>query len=105
MRVLVTGATGSAARSVLQEALQGVDRLYPAPAPATAQRVVAAARDAGVSRVVDLSGEDAGWYVDTVLAGSAAGGAARTPVVRELLGRPATTFARWARQHAGEFRG
>ncbi|WP_432524738.1 NAD(P)H-binding protein [Kineococcus sp. SYSU DK006] len=214
---------------VLQEALQDVDRLYLAPSPATAQRVVTAARRAGVSRVVDLSGEleswwgavaaaveaggvpwthlwpgdfmenallwapqvrehgsvrepwpqaasapvamddvaavaaalllgeghegracsltgpqvltrremvavlgralgrevpfvqvdreeaiaalaasageDAGWYVDTVLAAFAAGGASTTSVVPELLGRPATTFAQWAQQHAGDFGG
>ena len=213
--------------SVLREALRGVDRLYLAPAPATAQRVVRAARGAGVSRVVDLSGEpeswwgsvaaaveagavpwthlwpgdfmenallwapqvrehgsvrepwpgaasapvamediaavaaevllgeghqgraytltgpqvltrrelaaalgralgrevpfvqvrreeavavlaasmgeNAGWYVDTVLAGFAAGGASTTGAVREVLGRSATTFERWAHQHAGEF--
>ncbi|WP_432514230.1 NmrA family NAD(P)-binding protein [Kineococcus sp. SYSU DK001] len=269
MRVLVTGATGSVGRrvvdhllargaaqvraltvdpvraalpaqvevvhgsvtrpSVLAEALRGVDRLYLAPAPATAERVVTAARRAGVERVVDLSGEleswwgpvaaaveaggvpwthlwpgdfmenallwapqvrahgtvrepwpqaasapvavddiaavaaevllgeghegrahaltgpqvltrrelaaalgralgrevpfvrvdreeavavlavsageDARWYVDTVLAGFAAGGASATSVVPDLLGRPATTFARWAQQHADAFRG
>ncbi|WP_432493141.1 NAD(P)H-binding protein [Kineococcus auxinigenes] len=269
MRVLVTGATGSVGRlvvdhllargapqvraltvdperaalpaqvevvrgtvtqpSVLREALRGVDRLYLAPAPATAQRVVTAARRAGVRRVVDLSGEpdswwgsvaaaveaggvpwthlwpwdfmenallwapqirehgtvrepwpqaasapvamddiaavaaavllgeghegrahtltgpqvltrrelaaalgralgrevpfvqvgrqeaiavlaastgeNAGWYVDTVLAGFAAGGASTSSVVQEVLGRPATTFARWAHQHADDFRG
>ncbi|WP_026360898.1 SDR family oxidoreductase [Amycolatopsis nigrescens] len=48
-------------------------------------------------------GEYARWYVDG-MAELAAHPQQPTATVRELTGRPATTFAAWAVQHAGEFR-
>ncbi|MGD9990745.1 NAD(P)H-binding protein [Pseudonocardia sp.] len=43
-------------------ALDGVDRMYLAPDPATASAVTAAAARAGVGRIVDLSGEHESWW-------------------------------------------
>ncbi|WP_432564650.1 SDR family oxidoreductase [Kineococcus sp. SYSU DK003] len=108
MKVLVTGATGSVGRLVvdrllargatdvraltndprraqlpagvevvtgtvwqpetLRAALSGVDRLYLPSAPATTRRVVAAARAAGVERIVDLSGEPTTWWGEVAAA-------------------------------------
>jgi uncharacterized protein YbjT (DUF2867 family) len=46
----------------LAAALDGVDRMYLAPAPETARDVVAAAGRAGVRHIVDLSGEPESWW-------------------------------------------
>ncbi|HEU5110867.1 MAG TPA: NAD(P)H-binding protein [Micromonosporaceae bacterium] len=46
----------------LPAALDGVDRMYLAPTPDTVREVVAAARRAGVRRIVDLSGEPQSWW-------------------------------------------
>ncbi|WP_369070338.1 NAD(P)H-binding protein [Kineococcus terrestris] len=62
-------------------------------------------RDEAVEALAAAMGEDAAWYVDTVLAGFAEGGAAATTVVQEVTGRPATTFEEWARRNADAFRG
>ncbi len=48
-------------------------------------------------------GGNAGWYVDTVLAGFAAYPASTTATVREVTGREATSFARWAADNAARF--
>lgn len=101
MKILVTGATGSVGRLVVDRllaagatdlraltnkpakaalppqvevvrgylgrpesipaALAGVDRMYLAPVPETVEEVVGMATDAGVRRIVDLSGEREGW--------------------------------------------
>lgn len=103
MRILVTGATGSVGRLVVDQlveaggaevralttdpakaalpdgvevvtgyvgrpesmiaALEGVDRVYLAPVPRTAEEVLSMAQRAGVERVVDLSGKEGGpWH-------------------------------------------
>jgi uncharacterized protein YbjT (DUF2867 family) len=61
-------------------------------------------RDEAVAVLEASMGENAAWYVDTVLAGSAAGATEPTRLVEDLIGRPATTFAQWARQHVDDFR-
>lgn len=43
-------------------ALAGVDRMYLAPVPETVDEVVGMAVEAGVRRIVDLSGEREGWW-------------------------------------------
>ena len=61
-------------------------------------------RDEAVEALLPGMGDSAAWYVDTVLAGAAAGAVTPTALVQELTGRPATTFAEWARRHADDFR-
>ena len=113
MTILVTGATGSVGRLVVDEllardatgvraltvdparaalpgevevavgsvrrpaglgpALRGVERMYLAPAPDTAPQVLAAAREAGVRLVVDLSGEPESWWGGVTRAVEASG--------------------------------
>lgn len=46
----------------LRAALDGVERMYLAPAPDTVDEVVALARAAGVRHIVDLSGEPDSWW-------------------------------------------
>ncbi len=59
----VEAARGSVRRpDSLAAALDGVDRMYLAPYPATVSDVLARARDAGVRHVVDLSGEPESWW-------------------------------------------
>jgi uncharacterized protein YbjT (DUF2867 family) len=67
-------------------------------------RFVESSRDEAVAALAGAMGEDAGWYVDTVLAGLDEHPPAPDPAVEEVLGRPATTFARWAATHADRFR-
>jgi uncharacterized protein YbjT (DUF2867 family) len=43
-------------------ALDGVERMYLAPAPPTVHDVVALVKQAGVRRIVDLSGEEGSWW-------------------------------------------
>ncbi len=64
---------------------------------------VEASRDEAVAALVDVMGEDAGWYVDAVLAGLAAHPAATTATVQQVTGRAATPFARWAADNAARF--
>lgn len=56
----------------VRPALAGVDRMYLAPVPRTAGEVVAMAREAGVVRLVALSGPEGGWWdgVATAVASS-----------------------------------
>ncbi len=60
-------------------------------------------RDEAIEELAKVMGEYAEWYVDGL------GMLAQHPqpavgTVAELLGRPATTFARWAAREAGTFR-
>lgn len=56
-------AVGSVRRpDTLAAALDGVDAMYLAPAPATVEAVMAHVRAAGVGHVVDLSGELESWW-------------------------------------------
>ncbi|MFD4292742.1 NAD(P)H-binding protein [Rhodococcus sp. NPDC058532] len=113
MTILVTGATGSVGRLVIDHlvdrgatgvralttnperaalppgvevalgylrrpetmprALEGVRKMYLAPAPETVRTVVAMARDAGVEHIVDLSGEPESWWGAVTLAVEASG--------------------------------
>lgn len=57
----------------LPAALRGVDRMYLAPTPDTVDEVLAAARDAGVRHVVDLSGEPESWWGSVTRAVEASG--------------------------------
>jgi uncharacterized protein YbjT (DUF2867 family) len=67
-------------------------------------RFVEVSRDEAVEALTPAMDENAAWYVDSVLAGSATQPTSGTPVVEELTGRPATTFAEWAVSHADDFR-
>jgi hypothetical protein len=67
-------------------------------------RFVEVSREEAVEVLTPAMGENAAWYVDSVLAGSATQPTSGTPVVEELTGRPATTFAEWAVRHADDFR-
>lgn len=67
-------------------------------------RFVESSRDEAVAALAGAMGEDAAWYVGTVLAGLDEHAAEPDPTVEEVLGRPATTFARWATTHADRFR-
>lgn len=66
---------------------------------------VTVSRSEAVELLAVTMGENAGWYVDNVLAPSVAGSAQVTNTVEEVTGRPATTFAAWARAHADQFSG
>lgn len=57
----------------LAPALVGVDRMYLAPYVETVNDVLGRAREAGVRRVVDLSGEPESWWGDVTVAVEAAG--------------------------------
>jgi uncharacterized protein YbjT (DUF2867 family) len=61
-------------------------------------------RDEAVAALADEMGDDAEWYVDTILGGFAAHPPEPTSTVAEVVGRPAMTFARWARDNADRFR-
>ncbi len=65
---------------------------------------VRVSRDEAVRAIDPDLGESACWYVDTILAGSVGNSAQPTGLTAELLGRPATVFADWARAHADRFR-
>lgn len=61
-------------------------------------------RDEAVERLRPAMGDHAEWYVDTVLGLLADAEPAPNRLVEEVTGRPATTFAQWARRHADDFR-
>lgn len=61
-------------------------------------------RDEAVAALEPAMGENAAWYFDTILAGSAASPMPPNCAVEEITGRPATAFARWARAHVDRFR-
>jgi uncharacterized protein YbjT (DUF2867 family) len=60
-------------------------------------------RDAAIKQLALVMGEHAEWYVDGLAAMAGHPGRA-VPTVRDLTGRPATTFAQWARRNADLFR-
>lgn len=66
---------------------------------------VTVTRDEAVAEMAAVMGEDAAWYVDTILAGCVGNPIATTTVVEDVTGHPATTFAAWARANASAFRG
>lgn len=66
---------------------------------------VTVSRDEAVALLGATMGENAGWYVDHVLAPSVTGPTQVTTVVEQVIGRPATTFAAWARAHVDRFGG
>ncbi|MFI7547390.1 SDR family oxidoreductase [Actinoplanes sp. NPDC049599] len=59
--------------------------------------------DEFVAQLSEAMGEYAAWYADGMRE-LAEHPQAAVPTVAELTGRPATTFAAWARAHAGMFR-
>ncbi|PSK92987.1 hypothetical protein CLV30_13112 [Haloactinopolyspora alba] len=59
--------------------------------------------DDAVAELTPIMGEYAAWYVDG-MAQLAAHPQPATTTIEEVTGRPATTFAEWAVQHAGDFR-
>lgn len=70
----VEAAVGSLRRpETLPAAFAGIDRVYLAPAPDTVAEAMALARDAGITRVVDLSGELDGWWGSVAAAVEASG--------------------------------
>jgi len=96
------------------------DRAYPITGPqiltrtdlvrliglAVGQRIrfVDATRDETVRGLSAVMGDNAGWYVDNVLAGMSTHPDPPTRTVEQVTGRPATTFASWAAMHAHDFR-
>ena len=66
---------------------------------------VTVTRDEAVAELSVEMGDDAAWYVDTILAGNVGSPVWANSVVEEVTGRPATTFAAWARANAAAFRG
>lgn len=64
---------------------------------------VQVSRDEAVAAIDPDLGHDACWYVDTILAGSVDQRPEGTGLTAQLLGRPATTFAEWAREHVDRF--
>lgn len=66
---------------------------------------VQVSRAEAVEALAPAMGDSAGWYVDNVLAHSGRQSAAAMRTVEEVTGRPATTFARWAAEHTGDFTG
>lgn len=70
----VTTFTGNIRRpSTLEGAFDGIERMYLAPAPETAERVVGMATVTGVGHIVDLSGEPESWWYPVAAAVEAAG--------------------------------
>lgn len=91
---VVPGYVGKPA--TLGAALAGVERMYLAPVPETAQEVVALAAKAGVQHIVDLAGEPGTAWADvaTAVAGS---GVAWTHLVPGEFMENATIWARQIR--------
>ncbi|HYN97011.1 MAG TPA: NAD(P)H-binding protein [Pilimelia sp.] len=65
---------------------------------------VAATREETVATLSAVMGDTAAWYVDNVLAAMSPHSEPPTHTTEQLTGRPATTFARWAAEHADDFR-
>lgn len=66
---------------------------------------VTVTRDEAVAGLAGEMGEDAAWYVDTILAGCVDNPVRANRLVEDVTGRPATTFAAWARANATTFAG
>jgi hypothetical protein len=49
-------------------------------------------------------GDNAGWYVDTVLAGMSQHPTPPKDTIQQLTGHPAITFGTWAAANADSFR-
>ncbi len=64
---------------------------------------VTVSRAEAVDQLAATMGENAGWYVDHVLAPSVENPSIVTRVVEGVTGRPATTFASWAVANVHEF--
>ncbi|MCO1654817.1 NmrA family NAD(P)-binding protein [Pseudonocardia humida] len=62
-------------------------------------------RDEAVAEMAQSMGADAEWYVDTILAGSVDNPVQVSTAIEDVTGKPATTFAQWARANAAAFRG
>lgn len=60
-------------------------------------------RDEAVAAMEPTMGDDATWYVDTILKGSVDWPAQVQPTVERITGAPATTFAQWAQANAARF--
>ncbi|WP_280232456.1 SDR family oxidoreductase [Nocardia cyriacigeorgica] len=60
-------------------------------------------REEAVTALTPSMGENAEWYVDNVLGGGEENPTAPTGSVEQLTGRPARTFAQWAREHTALF--
>jgi hypothetical protein len=58
-----------------------------------------------VAELAGTMGADAGWYVDTILAGSVDNPVRVSTVIEDVTGEQATAFAQWARDNAAAFRG
>lgn len=65
-------------------------------------RYVQVSHDDAVQHLTPAMGEYAQWYLDG-MAELAEAPQAAVPAVEQILGRPATTFAEWAVEHADEF--
>jgi uncharacterized protein YbjT (DUF2867 family) len=105
-RVLLAGGHEGAAYTITgPEALTRLDLLAHLGA-ALGRRIefVQVGRDEAVAAAEPDMGPHAAWYVDTILAGSTGAAPAPTGLTEQLLGRPPTTFATWARANAGRFR-
>jgi uncharacterized protein YbjT (DUF2867 family) len=59
--------------ATLPAAFDGVEAMYLAPTPESAQEVLGLAREAGVQRIVDLSGEHESWWGGVAKAVEASG--------------------------------
>ncbi|MGV9801045.1 SDR family oxidoreductase [Mycobacterium sp. NPDC003449] len=102
----VTAITGYLGKpETLPAAFDGVERVYLAPLPATAQPTLELMVQAGVRYVVALSGgahwAGAQWYLD-LFEGDPDHQAANDNVAR-LTGTPAESMAQWAARNRGLF--
>lgn len=64
---------------------------------------VQVSREDAVATLSETMGDQAEWYVDTILKGGLDWPAEVTPTVEQVTDRPATTYAEWARAHAATF--
>ncbi|WP_214406773.1 NmrA family NAD(P)-binding protein [Pseudonocardia lacus] len=62
-------------------------------------------RDVAVAEMTEVMGPEAEWYVDTILAGAVDNPVQVSTAIEDVTGKPATTFAQWARDNAAVFRG
>jgi uncharacterized protein YbjT (DUF2867 family) len=103
--LLQDGHEGQAYSITGPESLSRVD-LVRLIAQATGRpiRFIEASREDTVDTLTPVMGDNAGWYVDTVLAGMSAEPEPPKETIEQVTGRPATTFATWAAAHADSFR-
>ncbi|GAA1879741.1 NmrA family NAD(P)-binding protein [Pseudonocardia ailaonensis] len=79
-----------------------LDRI--AAALGTPLRFETVSRDRAVEVLGRTMGDQAQWYVDTILKGAMEWEARPNTLVEEITGTPATTFATWASTHTASFR-